>query len=73
VIESVTGTLAARAPHPQMGAMRMVVTGESDLVFAVLADVFTKAAQSGEVAMNVTVSDACPVPRIMAAPLGYRY
>jgi hypothetical protein len=42
--------------------MSRIVTGETGIVFAVLAEAFDKAARTGEVVMTLTVSNACPVP-----------
>jgi uncharacterized protein YqgV (UPF0045/DUF77 family) len=63
VIESVAASLAARGLEPQMGTMSTAVTGEGKLIFAALADAFAEAARQGDVAMNVTVSNACPLTR----------
>ena len=41
--------------------MSTTVTGESGIMFAALADAFTKAASSGQVVMAITISNACPV------------
>jgi hypothetical protein len=38
-----------------------LVTGDDEAVFAGLKEIFTKAAQHGDVVMVVTLSNACPV------------
>jgi uncharacterized protein YqgV (UPF0045/DUF77 family) len=62
-IETIRASLAARGLEPQVGPMSTIVAGESELLFAALADAFAKAAEQGEVVMTVTVSNACPVAR----------
>ena len=47
---------------PQVGPMSTTVTGESDIVFAALAEAFAKAATTGQVVMTITISNACPLP-----------
>ncbi len=42
------------------GTMSTVVLGEEEPVFSALREAFHKASQQGEVAMVVTLSNACP-------------
>jgi uncharacterized protein YqgV (UPF0045/DUF77 family) len=60
-IETVRAALEARGLRPEIGPMSTRVVGESDLIFAALAEAFAKAADTGEVVMTITVSNACPI------------
>jgi uncharacterized protein YqgV (UPF0045/DUF77 family) len=62
-VETVRTTLEAHGLQAQVGPMSTIVTGETGVVFAALAEAFDKAARTGEVVMTLTVSNACPVPR----------
>ena len=62
-VETVRETLEAHGLQAQVGPMSTIVTGESSIVFAALAEAFDNAARTGEVVMTLTVSNACPVPR----------
>lgn len=62
-VETVRETLEAHGLRAQVGPMSTIVTGETGIVFAALAEAFDKAARAGEVVMTLTVSNACPVPR----------
>ena len=62
-IEIVRETLEAHRLQAQVGPMSTIVTGETDILFAALAEAFDKAARAGQVVMTFTVSNACPVPR----------
>jgi uncharacterized protein YqgV (UPF0045/DUF77 family) len=46
----------------EVGAMSTYLTGEASLVFEGLRRAFDVAAREGHVVMNVTVSNACPLP-----------
>lgn len=61
-VEAVRETLEAHGLRAQVGPMSTIVTGETGIVFAALAEAFDKAARTGEVVMTLTVSNACPVP-----------
>ncbi len=61
-VETVRETLEAHGLRAQVGPMSTIVTGETGIVFAALAEAFDKAARTGEVVMTLTVSNACPVP-----------
>ena len=60
-IEAVRGALSGRGLAPQVGPMSTIVAGEDALIFAALSEAFAKAAESGEVVMTITVSNACPI------------
>jgi len=45
-----------------VGPMSTIVVGEDALIFAALGDAFAKAAETGEMVMTITVSNACPIP-----------
>jgi uncharacterized protein YqgV (UPF0045/DUF77 family) len=60
-IETVRAALVAHGLGPKIGPMSTVVVGEDMAIFAALADAFAKAAETGQVVMTVTVSNACPV------------
>ena len=62
-VEIVRQTLEAHGLQAQVGPMSTIVTGETGIVFAALAEAFDKAARTGQVVMTFTVSNACPVPR----------
>jgi hypothetical protein len=40
--------------------MSTLATGEADMVFAVPRDAFARVAETGDVVMVVTLSNACP-------------
>ena len=60
-IDVVRTTLQAHSLPAEVGPMSTIVTGEAAIVFAALAEAFDKTAQSGQVVMTFTVSNACPV------------
>jgi len=60
-IETVRAAFEARGLKPEIGPMSTRAVGESDLIFAALAEAFAKAADMGEVVMTITVSNACPI------------
>ncbi|MGB8414546.1 MAG: YkoF family thiamine/hydroxymethylpyrimidine-binding protein [Candidatus Binatus sp.] len=60
-VESVRSALEEHRLTPHVGPMSTTVTGESGIMFAALADAFTKAASSGELVMTITISNACLV------------
>jgi uncharacterized protein YqgV (UPF0045/DUF77 family) len=61
-VEAVRAALGAHGLSPEAGAMSTVVVGEDATIFAALADAFAAAAQSGQVVMTATISNACPIP-----------
>jgi uncharacterized protein YqgV (UPF0045/DUF77 family) len=60
-MEIVRAALQAHGLEPHVGPMSTIVTGENRVIFAALRDAFTKAAEMGQVAMTITISNACPV------------
>jgi uncharacterized protein YqgV (UPF0045/DUF77 family) len=46
----------------EVGAMSTYLTGETSVVFEGLRRAFDAVARDGHVVMNVTVSNACPLP-----------
>lgn len=60
-IETLRQALEREGLEPQVGAMSTLVSGEASRIFAALRAGFEQAAALGPVAMNVTVSNACPV------------
>jgi uncharacterized protein YqgV (UPF0045/DUF77 family) len=61
-IEAVRAALAAHGLLAAVGAMSTLVVGEEAAIFAALTEAFARAAETGEVVMTVTVSNACPLP-----------
>lgn len=59
-VDAVLEELEGRGLRPQPGPMSSLVTGEADLVFAALRDAFARQAETGDVVMVVTLSNACP-------------
>ncbi|MFH0847357.1 MAG: YkoF family thiamine/hydroxymethylpyrimidine-binding protein [Chloroflexota bacterium] len=47
----------------EVGAMSSVLSGESEALFSALREVFETLAESGELVMMTTFSNACPVGR----------
>jgi uncharacterized protein YqgV (UPF0045/DUF77 family) len=60
-VERVRSALASRGLEPEVGAMSTIVTGDSDVIFAALAEAYREAAHAGPVVLAVTLSNACPV------------
>jgi len=60
-IEAVRIALQSRGLEPEVGAMSTVVTADAERIFGALRDAFERAAETGPVAMVLTVSNACPV------------
>lgn len=61
-IDTVRATLAAHGLTAQIGSMSTIAVGDDRAIFSALGEAFTKAAESGEVVMTVTISNACPIP-----------
>jgi uncharacterized protein YqgV (UPF0045/DUF77 family) len=61
-VESVRATLAEHGLTTKVGSMSTIVVGEDRAIFIALGEAFAKAAESGEVVMTVTISNACPIP-----------
>ncbi|MGD0291225.1 MAG: YkoF family thiamine/hydroxymethylpyrimidine-binding protein [Candidatus Binataceae bacterium] len=60
-VNAVEAELNAHGLRPEVGGMSTQVVGETEVVFAALRDAFMRVANSGQVVMTVTVSNACPV------------
>ena len=60
-VEAVRIALAAHGLSSTIGPMSTTVVGDDTAIFAALAEAFAKATEIGQVVMNVTVSNACPV------------
>lgn len=60
-IEAVWSSLRERGLEYQVGSMSTTTWGETDEVFAALREAFSRSAESGQVVMVITVSNACPV------------
>jgi len=60
-VEAVRLALESRRLEPEVGPMSTFVTGDSESIFAALREAFEQAAETGPVAMVLTVSNACPV------------
>jgi uncharacterized protein YqgV (UPF0045/DUF77 family) len=59
-IQALRAALERRGLVAQVGAMSTLVEGEAHLVFGALEDGFGQVAEQGQVAMVVTLSNACP-------------
>ena len=60
-IEAVWAALRERGLEYQVGSMSTTTWGVTDEVFAALREAFSRAAESGQVVMVITLSNACPV------------
>lgn len=60
-INAMRQRLEAHGLRPEIGAMSTRVTSEAEVVFAALRDAFIRVASDGQVAMTITVSNACPI------------
>jgi uncharacterized protein YqgV (UPF0045/DUF77 family) len=45
------------------GTMSSVVSGDDEVLFEALKDIYRKSTSEGDVVMVVTLSNACPVPQ----------
>jgi uncharacterized protein YqgV (UPF0045/DUF77 family) len=59
-VDAVLAELEGRGLRLEPGPMSTLATGEADTVFAVLRDAFARVAETGDVVMVVTLSNACP-------------
>ena len=50
------------------GCMSTVIVGDQEVVFAAVQEVFRTAAAHGDVVMQVSFSNACPLPTAAARP-----
>ncbi|HZD89928.1 MAG TPA: YkoF family thiamine/hydroxymethylpyrimidine-binding protein [Pseudolabrys sp.] len=62
-VAAVRTAMTAHGLAPEVGAMSTIVVGEAEAIFAAPSEAFAKAAETGEVVMTVTVSNACPIAR----------
>ena len=61
-VDIVRETLAEHGLAATVGSMSTIVVGEDAVIFGALGEAFAKAAESGEIVMTVTISNACPIP-----------
>jgi uncharacterized protein YqgV (UPF0045/DUF77 family) len=59
-IETLRQALERQGLEVQVGAMSTLIAGEASQIFKALEDGFARVAERGQVAMVVTVSNACP-------------
>ena len=59
-IEAVRLALESGGLEPKVGPMSTLVRGDADRIFAALREAFERAAAAGDVAMVLTLSNACP-------------
>jgi uncharacterized protein YqgV (UPF0045/DUF77 family) len=69
-IQAVLDTLDEHGLAYEVGAMSTTLWGEDQAVWAALQDAFRRAAAHGAAVMQVTVSNACPLPTGRSAPAG---
>ena len=61
-IEAVLGALRRRGLPLEVGSMSTLTWGDDETVFAALREAFAAAAAHGPAVLQVTVSNACPLP-----------
>ena len=61
-IEAVLAVLRERGLPLEVGSMSTLTWGDDATVFAALRDAFAAAAEHGPAVLQVTVSNACPLP-----------
>ena len=59
-IETVRLALEGGGLEPEVGPMSTLVRGDADKIFAALREAFDRTAAAGDVAMVLTLSNACP-------------
>jgi uncharacterized protein YqgV (UPF0045/DUF77 family) len=59
-VDAVRSALEREGLAPEVGPMSTLVRGDRDRVFAAVRAAFERAAASGDVAMVLTLSNACP-------------
>ncbi|MEN8185434.1 MAG: YkoF family thiamine/hydroxymethylpyrimidine-binding protein [Myxococcota bacterium] len=59
-IEAVRLALESGGLEPEVGPMSTLVRGDADKIFAALREAFERATAAGDVAMVLTLSNACP-------------
>ena len=62
VIGDVVNILKERGLEVSPGPMSSLVSGDDEVLFTAIKDVFRKSAENGDMVMAVTFSNACPVP-----------
>jgi uncharacterized protein YqgV (UPF0045/DUF77 family) len=67
VIEQALHVFQAHGLAVRPGDMSTLVTGDDEAVFLSLKELFEQAAQTGDVVMVVTFSNACPVTEVSAS------
>lgn len=65
-IEAVLEALRGRGLPLQVGSMSTLTWGDDETVFAALREAFAAAAAHGPAVLQVTVSNACPLPATTA-------
>jgi len=61
-VHEVLGVLSERGLPYRMGSMSTVTWGDESAVFAALREAFVRVTASSLAVMNITVSNACPLP-----------
>ena len=61
IIDQALDTLKERGLTVSPGAMSRFVSGDDEVLFAALREVFQKSSSEGDIVMVVTLSNACPV------------
>jgi uncharacterized protein YqgV (UPF0045/DUF77 family) len=59
-VDTVLAEMEGRGLGLEPGPMSTLATGEADTVFAALRGAFARVAETGDVVMVVTFSNACP-------------
>lgn len=62
-IQAVIDTLHEHGLACEVGTMSTVVWGDDQVVFAALQEAYRRAVACGPAVLQVTVSNACPLPR----------
>ncbi len=63
-VHEVLRVLSERGLPYRMGSMSTVTWGDEGEVFAALRDAFARVTESGLAVMTITVSNACPLPKM---------
>jgi uncharacterized protein YqgV (UPF0045/DUF77 family) len=61
-IDNALSTLKERGLEVKEGTMSSVVSGEDEVLFEALKDIYRKTTEQGDIVMVITFSNACPVP-----------
>lgn len=65
-------TLEAHGLSCEMGAMSTVVWGDDEIVFSALREAYRRVAELGPAVLQVTLSNACPLPASSGGTQGDR-